>query len=273
MTIAWGIAIVVWLAAYELGRRRLLADGQEAPPWRRGCWWAAALILVLVGFPPLADTAHDALWGETLQFALLTFGVVPLAVLAAPVRPLASLWGRACRRPISFTPAGGWAALAAFLAVTIGWRLPPAVDAVAGNDAWLGLEAVTLGVGTAWLWAAFVGSSPIRALVAPPRRIVMAAFAAWSVWIFAYVVGFSSRPFYPAYANGVTPVGTQQWVVAILWATSAAALVPVAFTSLIRWLSTEQRLAAAEEAGHRERRAHARAERVGNAGRAVGRSA
>lgn len=263
MTVVWGIAIVVWVAVYEVGRGRLLVAGERVPAWRRGCWWAAALLLVLVGFPPLANTAHDALWGETLQFALLTFGVTPLAVLAAPGAPVAALWGRACHRTVPVTPAGGWAALAAFLVVTIGWRLPPAVDAVAGNSAWLVAEAVTVGVGTAWLWAAFVGSPPLRALGAPPRRIVLAAFSAWSVWIFAYIVGFSSRPFYPAYAHGVTPVGTQQWVVAILWATSAAAFVPVAFTSLIRWLSSEQRLAAAEEARHREQRALARSGRVG----------
>lgn len=255
MTFGWAAAAVAWVLVYELGRRRLARTGRAWPDWRRGCWWMAGGLLVLVGCPPVAGAAPDALWGESLQFALLAFGVGPLAALAAPIEPVGSLWGRSPRAGAPTSVGSGWLALGAFLVTTIGWRLPPAVGTAGAGGGWLVVEAVTVLVGTWPLWAALMGSPPREALAAPARRMVLSAFAAWSVWVFAYVVGFSAHAFYPAYSSGLTPAGSQQWVVAILWATSAAALVPVAFTNLVRWLAREQSAAAAEEADYRRLRA------------------
>lgn len=255
MTAGWIAGVVAWLAVYELGHRRLRASGREWRSWRRACWWASAVLLALAGLPPLAPTVASAVWGESLQFALLAFGAAPLAVLAAPAEPVAALWGGRPRPAAPVPATGGWWALGAFLVATVGWRVPAAVDAVAGDGSWVALEAVTLVAGTWWLWAALMGSPPRLPVAPPARRIVLSAFAAWSVWVFAYAVGFTAHAFYPAYGAGVTPVSSQEWVVAILWVTSAAALLPVAFLGLVRWLSTEQALAAAEEADYRRLRA------------------
>ena len=90
------------------------------------------------------------------------------------------------------------------------------------------------------LWSALVGSPPWLALHERPRRMALAAVAMWSTWIFAYIVGFSSSPFYPAFAREPSPMSSQEIAVAVLWATSALAFLPVFFVNLTRWLRSEE---------------------------------
>lgn len=247
-----GVALVV-LVAYEAGCRRRAARGAPWPPWRRACGDAAVVLLAVAALPPLATGARGSPWAETLQFSLLAFGAAPLGALGAPWPPLAALGVRRPAVVVATTPRRGWAALAAFVAVTLAWRLPPAVDALASGPPLPLLEAATVVPAAWWFFTALLGSPPWPPVAGPVQRILMSAAGLWSTWVFAYVVGFSPHPFYPAYAGGTTPLGAQQWVVAILWAASALCLVPNAFAGLVHWLRAEQSLAEAD--GSRYRRA------------------
>lgn len=239
MSWPWLMAACGWLAAYEVVVR-LRGAGREAgrPRSGRWLWYAAGALLAVVGEPPLSALAHRALWAETAQFGILAFGVVPLAALGWPRAA-----GERPRRQDGRTRVlAAIAALACYLAVTIGWRVPPAVDAAVSGRGWLFLEAVTLLGGSWWLWSVITGRSASQ-----PRtgRIALATVATWSVWVFAYVLGFSAHPFYPAFASGGAPVAAQEVAVGVLLGTSAIAFCPLMFVNLVRWLSADQ--AAAEE--------------------------
>lgn len=255
MTGIWLICIAALLLAYEMGRLRLARHGVGWPSTRRACWYAAAALVAVALLPPLGIEAGRHIWAETLQFALLAFGAAPLFALGAPFgllveRPSGRKKGSG---PLGWATRPGWSlALIAYLTVTIVWRLPVAVDAVAAGREWLALEAVSLVGGSWWLWASLVGSTPRQALDKRPLRIALSAVATWSVWVFAYVVGFSAHAFYPAFAVG-SPMGAQEVAVGILWATSAAAFCPVIFVNLTRWLVADQAEAEAEMAAYRPR--------------------
>lgn len=233
------------LAIYERAHGALRAHGSPWPTWRRRCWWGAALLLVVAGAPPLGSTSQHSLVDQTLQFGLLAFGVAPLAVLGAPRMMFT---GRGLRSDTVSPPSryAAGVALLVFVVTTIAWRVPPAVDAVASSQSWFIAEAICLIAGTWFFWAAVLGSPPRPAVDPRPLRIALAAFAAWSIWIFAYVVGFTGHSFYPAFATGPAANTPQQVAVIILWATSAAGLLPVAFVNLAAWLGGDQQLAEAE---------------------------
>lgn len=246
-----------WVALCELRRHRLRRRGVLRPGTRRWRWYAAAALLAAAGLPPLSGLAHRYLWAQTAQFGLLAFGAAPLAATGLP----RTIW--ALRRgptwPAIRTPArDGLAALACFLAATIGWRVPAAVDAVASGPGWLVLEAVTVVGGTWWLWVVLAGASRPELAQSRPLRMALAAVAAWSVWIFAYVLGFSPGTFYPGFGQGRTPAAEQQVAVAVLLAASALALCPVMFVNLTRWLGADQAEAEAEMALYRSPRWRAR---------------
>lgn len=261
MSVAWLAASAGILALYEVGVARLARRGVPWPEWRRGCWLGAVTLLALAGLPPLAGHAHSSVWAEALQFGILAFGAAPLGVMGAPAALLEALGIRPRRAPAPVTPGQGWLRLGVYLVVTVGWRVPPAVDAVAGGQPWLALEAVTLVAGSWVLWTALAGSPSRWALRQRPRRIALSALSAWSVWIFAYVVGFSPHAFYPAFARPGA-VGSQEVAVGVLWATSAIAFVPVIFVNLVRFLNADQMAAEAETERYRARVLATRSERV-----------
>ena len=253
VTVAWLLVVAALLGCYELGRARLVATGETLSWRRRSCAYAAAGLFAIVGILHLASAKHGQVWGEALDFGLLAFWAPLLTVLAAPVPPLRALLGRPAARIPPRPVVGALPALVAYLAVTIGWRLPVAVDALATDRSFLALEAVTLLAGAFFLWVALVGSPPYLGLPARPRRIVLAAVSMWSVWVFAYAVGFSASAFYPAYGSANPPIDAQELSVGILWATSAVAFVPVVFRNLASWLGSEQALAELEMDAWRSR--------------------
>lgn len=242
MTILWALVCAAWVGVYEMAV--FWRHGGRWPWYRRLSWWSAGALLALAGLPPVASHAPTTVWVQALQFALLLFGVAPLSAIGASFAAFRrehaprkkGSWQRDVRRP----PLRGWPGIFAFWIVMVGWRVPPAVDAIARDRAWLWLEAATLITGGWLLWSALVGSPPWLALHQRPRRMALAAVAMWSTWIFAYVVGFSPRPFYPAFAREPGPMSSQEIAVAALWATSAAVFVPVIFTNLVRWLRSDE---------------------------------
>ena len=267
MIVGWLASCALALGLYEFGCRSLARSGRTWPQIRRlGAWGAVALAVAAV---LVTDEVrpNGALWVESVQFALLAFGVPPLCVFAAPlglVRAVAGGGGSARAsegadashaRPVS--KGEGIVALACFLVVTISWRLPVLVDALAQDRDLLLVEAVTLLGGGAWLWVALIGSPPHPAVDARPWRIGLGAMAMWATWIFAYAVGFSGHPFYPAYSGRGT-VNEQEFTVGLLWASSALALASTIFRNLVAWLAAEQVVAEAEATLFRVQHAPAR---------------
>ncbi len=205
----------------------------------------AVLALVLAVVPPIVTHTGQRAWVETLQFALVGVGVPPLCVLAAPQRFVPALWTRlgalseARQRHAAFSRSLVFLVLE--MAAVIGWRIPPAVDAVATHPALVGAEVLTLVPVGGLLWAEIVGSPPHEARLAPgPGRALLAAVPMWTIWVTAYLGGFS-HVFYPAYARHGGAAWDQQIASGVLFLASAAAFVPAVFAVLHGWLSGDER--------------------------------
>jgi cytochrome c oxidase assembly factor CtaG len=211
----------------------------------RGRPWlaAVALILALVFLlPPVGTLARRYVSVESLQFVMFAVAIPALFVLGAPWRPL-RLGGagrpvresRPDRRVSGFRR--GAATLLAFIAAAIVWRLPVSVDALATVPGLAVAELVTLGgVGSA-LWLELVESPPLLPGLSRPLRAFFAALAMWSIWILAYILGFSQVAWFSAYSqSGVSAVADQEIATGIMWAVPALCFAPVVFVAALTWL-------------------------------------
>jgi cytochrome c oxidase assembly factor CtaG len=222
-------------------------DGNRVQRWPlpRGRTWlaVAALILALVCLlPPAGTLARRYVFAESLQFALFAVAIPALFVLGAPWRPLRLagllrpvLQARPERRGSGFGRA--LPTLLVFIAVVIVWRLPVSVDALATVPGLAVAEMVTLaGVGSA-LWLELVESPPLLPRLSRPLRAFFAALAMWTIWILAYILGFSHVAWFTAYSqSGVSQVADQEIATGIMWAVPALCFVPVVYAVLVTWL-------------------------------------
>jgi cytochrome c oxidase assembly factor CtaG len=223
----------------------------------RRSWLAAgAVILVLICLvPPAGIYARRYVFAESLQFVLFAVAVPALLVLGAPWRRLGfsrpardgatarrpgqagrgGQAGRAVRRGSGFPR--GVAVLLTCMGTLIAWRLPVSVNALATLPGLAVLEMVTLvGAGSA-LWLELVESPPLLPRLSRPLRAVFAALAMWTIWILAYILGFSQVAFYTAYSHaGLSSVADQEIATGIMWAVPALCFVPVVFVTAITWL-------------------------------------
>jgi hypothetical protein len=62
---------------------------------------------------------------------------------------------------------------------------------------------------------------------------VFAAVAMWTIWVLAYILGFSRLAWFRAYAHGarLSPVADQEIAAGIMWAVPALCFVPVVFAT------------------------------------------
>jgi cytochrome c oxidase assembly factor CtaG len=219
---------------------------------RRRSWLAiAAAVLVLVSLVPPAGTyARRYVFAESLQFVVFATVVPALLVLGAPWRlllprrfsgPRADKGGRAGptgrpRRGSGF-PRGA-AVLLAFIAVVIAWRLPVTVDALATQPGLAVAEMVILVAAGGALWLELVESPPLLPRLSRLLRAAFAALAMWTIWILAYILGFSHVAWFPAYvrAGGLNPVVDQEIATGIMWAVPALCFVPVVYVAALTWL-------------------------------------
>jgi cytochrome c oxidase assembly factor CtaG len=177
------------------------------------------------------------------QFVVFAMVASALLVLGAPWRPLrlSGSLGRlaaARRRHTSFVRAGGFLAL--FIAVTVAWRLPPVMDALAGHPGLVLAELITLLAAGIGLWLELVSSPPLSPRLPSPHRAAVAALAMWSTWVTAYALGLSNHLVFHGYdpaGGALSAVADQQITVALVWAVSAVCFVPVVFVTLLTWLS------------------------------------
>jgi cytochrome c oxidase assembly factor CtaG len=210
-------------------------------PVRR--WWlaaAAAVLVVLILLPPLGSYARRYVLAESLQFAVFAVVVPALLVLGAPWRPL-RLAGLMRRRDAVRTgrPAfvRGVAVLVTFMGLVVVWRLPPCVNALATDPGLAVLELVTLAGAGTMLWLELVESPPVLPRLKRPVRALFAAAAMWTIWILAYILGFSQAVWFRAYAHpGLGSVADQEIATGILWAVSAVCFIPVVYVTALTWL-------------------------------------
>jgi cytochrome c oxidase assembly factor CtaG len=131
----------------------------------------------------------------------------------------------------------GAAVLLAFIAVVIAWRIPVTVDALARHPGLAVLEMVTLVSAGAALWLELVESPPLLPRLSRPLRALFAAIAMWTIWIVAYILGFSQVAWYTAYSHPrLSTVADQQIATGIMWAVPGLCFVPVVFVAALTWL-------------------------------------
>jgi len=206
-------------------------------------WLAAAGAALLVAGLAIEGLARRYVIAESAQFVVFAMVAPALLVLGAPWRllrlyaPLERL-AAARRRRTSFVRAGGF--LVVFIAVTVAWRLPPVMDALASHPMLVVAELITLLAAGTCLWLELVSSPPLSPRLPNPHRAAVAALAMWSIWAVAYALGLSSHPVFHGYdpaGGGLSAVADQQITVALVWAVSAFCFVPVVFVTLLTWLS------------------------------------
>jgi cytochrome c oxidase assembly factor CtaG len=205
--------------------------------------WTAVVAVVLsltAVLPPVATYGRQYVFVQALQFAVFAILTPVLLVLGIPRRATAP---RRVDGEHSYPkpPPARVAArrLVPFMALVITWRLPGVLNALARYPALSAAELVTLLAAGLGLWLAIMGLSPRDALPRP-LRAAMAAAAAWTIWIIAYITGMSSftlSPGSPAAAKLIAAAADRQFAAAVLWLIPAVCFVPVVYYLVITWLS------------------------------------
>jgi cytochrome c oxidase assembly factor CtaG len=176
---------------------------------------------------------------ESAQFVTFAMVAPALIVLGAPWRRLRlDRLAASRRRQTSFLRAGGY--LVAFIAVSVAWRLPPVMDALARYPVLVLPELVTLLAAGTGLWLELAASPPLAPRLPKPQRAAVAAVAMWSAWAVAYVLGLSNHGVFHGYdpaGGALSAVADQEITVALVWAVSACCFVPMVFVALLTWLS------------------------------------
>jgi cytochrome c oxidase assembly factor CtaG len=246
-------------------------------PGRRGYLAIAALLLTVACLaPPISSLAGRYVLAETAQFACFAMVAPALLVLGAPWR----LLGLARRAPAAEpgSPPGNTgvtyedgrnpeaghpgadrpadrlsrirarnpsfmrsvAFLAVFAAVSVAWRLPAVIGAVARDQDLAVAEMASLLIAGVALWLELAPSPPLRPRGRGLSQAVTAAFAMWLIWIIAYIQGSASRGVFHAYryhpGGALSAVADQELATAVLWAVAAACFMPVIFTAAHHWL-------------------------------------
>ncbi len=206
----------------------------------RGRNWLAIAAVILVALsllPPAGSLARRYVFAESLQFVLFAAAVPALLVLGAPWRLLGLGPRAAPQRRAGSGFLRGAAVLLVYAAVLIVWRLPVTVDALATQPGLAVAEMATLAAAGSALWLQLVESPPLLPRLSRPLRAVFAALAMWTIWILAYILGFSQVAWFGAYLQpGVNPVIDQEIATGAMWAVSAVCFVPVVYVTALTWL-------------------------------------
>jgi cytochrome c oxidase assembly factor CtaG len=225
--------------------------------FRAGALFAAALALL----PPLEPAARRYVVFESAQFALIALVLPALIVLGAPLcrlpgcrlagcrlavpgraRLAGSVTGRARSRLGRRGVSRAVPSLVCYLTALVFFRTPLVVGWVRDSPLLLAAELGTFAVAGSVFWSELVASPPFVPHVSGARRIAVAVPAMWSVWLLAYLVGFSRTAWFPAYrhAHGaISLIADQQLAAGVLWACASLVFVPVVFVNLMRFLSDE----------------------------------
>jgi cytochrome c oxidase assembly factor CtaG len=206
-------------------------------------WLAAAGAALIVAGLAIEGLARRYVAAESVQFVVFAMAAPALIVLGAPWRALrlsgaVDRMAAARRQRTSFLRAALF--LLAFIGVSVAWRLPPVMDALARYPLLVLPELVTLLAAGIGLWLELVSSPPVVPRLPKPHRAAIAALAMWSTWAVAYALGLSNHGVFHEYdpaGGALSAVADQQITVALVWAVSAFCFMPVVFVALLGWLS------------------------------------
>jgi cytochrome c oxidase assembly factor CtaG len=213
-------------------------------PLARARFWpgiVAVILITVVLLPPAAGYARQYAFAQALQFVIFAVAGPALLALGTSWRTRSPSWppdsGDRSRRP----GARATIRLAAFIAITITWRLPTTVNALARDPALAAAEMITVLAAGTGLWLELTRAPHGPAQLPRPARAAMAAAAMWTIWVPAYLTGMSGASWFAAYhhgipAGGLSAAADQQIAVAILWAVPALCFLPVLSVTVIAWL-------------------------------------
>ena len=222
-------------------------------------WFAVTgLVLVLASLlPPLDMLARHHVWAESIQFLVLALVGPALIVLGAPWRFLRLSRGEGAGEAGLPAPADGPADrlaeqrrqqtsflraaifLLAFMGVSLAWRLPPVMDALARQPALTALELVTLLPAGIALWLELLDSPPLAPRLPYPHRAAVAALSMWFIWTVAYALGFANHAVLHAYdaGQGLSVVADQEITAGLMWVVPGLCFIPVVIITMGRWLT------------------------------------
>jgi cytochrome c oxidase assembly factor CtaG len=263
-------------ATHPAAEGRVTPMARAWPEPRRWLAIGALLLAVACLAPPIGSLAGRYVLAETAQFACFAMVIPALVVLSAPWRLLGLARRAPAAGPISAPGNTGvtygdsrnsraghptaerpadrlariragnpsfmrsLAFLAVFAAVSVAWRLPAVINAVARDPGLAVAELASLLIAGVALWLELVPSPPLRPRGRGLHQAVTAAFAMWLIWIIAFIQGSASRGVFHAYryhpGGPLSAVADQELATALLWAVAAACFMPVIFTSAYHWL-------------------------------------
>ena len=238
------------LSQWPLGtrtRRLVVEPGEGRRPWAVAAALVAVVLALLPLVPPLVLWSAREAWAEALSFAIFAVVVPALVALAAPWRliglgTVVERLAQSRRRHPELVRAAAVAVLA--IAIDVVWRTPYAIDRLS-RDRWLvAVQAATLIVSGTALWLELVRSPPLSPRSPRPTRAALAAGSMWSIWVLAYVLGMASAKPYAHYhlqlSGTASHAADSQIATGILWFIAGCAFAPVVFSSLMRWLRSEE---------------------------------
>jgi cytochrome c oxidase assembly factor CtaG len=255
----YAVVAVAHLAGLRLAAANGITGRERA---RAAMAFQAGLLLALLCLvSPIGYWSDIYLWVRAVQFILLAVGATGLMVLGAPwqalgqaIRPRSGGAGQPREqhvpgmqgpdnRPLWLLrrPA---AAITAVNVVWFGWQLPVLYDSAQHNSAVaLAGHASCLAAGLVF-WLQLIGSRPLAPLAPPLRRLKLVVASVGTTTIFGMVLVFGNGVLYPAYANHwhhlMTVLDDQQLSGAVLWMGMLPALIIVAVSLLMSWLSEEE---------------------------------
>lgn len=233
--------------------------------WRTSAFVVSLVLLLFVALPPISIWARRYEFVEALQFVVLVAVVPALFVNGAPWRLLRlSSSSRAQVESVALSdldtpgpidriasrrlrhrePIRSVGVLLVYGVITVFWRIPFAVDALARHPWLLVVEVLTVPTIAIVLWTELVDSPPLSPRLVRPYRIALGAVSMWLIWILAYFVALSHGVWYHAYHHhrgvGISLVADQQLTAGVMWIISGIVYISLIYRNLYRWLQSEE---------------------------------
>jgi cytochrome c oxidase assembly factor CtaG len=202
---AWGQAGVsvallgAYAVPYVLRTRTLARAGRPVAPWRRACFTAGLVLLVVAVSPPVDVAAGRRLTSHMVEH-LLIGDVAPLLIvlgLTGPViAPLLRVRAVSRMRPLSHPVV----AVALWAASLYLWHLRPAYEAAVAHDLVHVVEHACFFAFGANLWFALLGPLPKPDWFGNGARLAYVLAVRIAATMLAYAFVWAASPFYPHYA-------------------------------------------------------------------------
>ncbi len=212
---AIGFPVVVLLSwiPYHLRARTLAAQGRPVPAWRRACY-AAGLLVLLVAISPPVDTLSGQLLTAHMAEHLLIGDIAALLLVLGLTGPMmAPLLRKRVISPLRVL-SHPVVAIVVWAVNFYAWHIPAVYQAALRHDALHAVEHATfLAFGIA-VWMALLGPLPKPRWFSNAGRLVYIVSVRLIGTVLANVMIFAGTVFYPYYAPGdahwhISPVADQ----------------------------------------------------------------